>query len=174
MNSYLSESKLLDLHCALLAALLVIYCFYVRKFKHYNCFQKFDPKLLKSRPRGKCPPFFPNGWFRLFNSEDLKVKDVKYVNYFGRDIVVFRGTDFKVYALDAFCSHMGANLGIDGQVKHGQCIQCPFHGWLFDGETGNCIQADILNKKPVNQFEYYDLKKQEQINGEYLKKVGVY
>ena len=104
------------------------------------------------------------------NSEDLKVKEVKHIDYCGRDIVLFRGTDYKVYALHAFCSHMGANLGIDGKVKMGQCVQCPFHGWLFDGESGHAIQSELVAKKRVGQFEYYDLKKQHQVNGEYLKK----
>jgi cholesterol 7-desaturase len=170
MYTYIEELKLPSLYQIVPILIIFIYWLYVRKFKIYKCFQEFDPKMLESRPRGQCPPFFPNGWFRICNSEDLKVKDVKHINYFGRDIAIFRGTDHQVYGLHAFCAHMGANLGIDGQVKHGQCIQCPFHGWMFDGETGNCIQADILNKKPVNQFEYYDLKKQEQVNGEYLKK----
>jgi len=34
---------------------------------------------------------------------------------------------------------MGANLGIGGQVVNDKCIQCPFHGWLYDGKTGDCV-----------------------------------
>ena len=34
---------------------------------------------------------------------------------------------------------MGANLGVGGQVVNETCVQCPFHGWLFDGETGQCV-----------------------------------
>ena len=120
--SLISEYKFLDYNMFYIYPTVLIifaYILYVRKFKIYKCFQDFDNNLLISRPRGKCPPFFPNGWFRLFNSDELKCKEVKYINYFGRDIVVFRGTDYKVYALHAFCAHMGANLGIDGQVKHG-------------------------------------------------------
>jgi cholesterol 7-dehydrogenase len=41
---------------------------------------------------------------------------------------------------------MGANLGIGGKVVNDSCVQCPFHGWLFDGETGMCVDHD---KKPV-------------------------
>ncbi len=75
-----------------------------------------------------------------------------------------------MYALEAFCAHMGANLGVGGKVKLNQCIECPFHGWLFDGATGNSIQASVLHKKSLNHYEYYDLEKQVKINGEYLKK----
>ena len=74
---------------ALVAYWLYAHC-YVKKFKNFKYFQCFDKNHKSFRPRGKCPPFFPNGWFRLINSEDLKVKGVKYFDYCGRDIVLFR------------------------------------------------------------------------------------
>jgi cholesterol 7-dehydrogenase len=48
---------------------------------------------------------------------------------------------------------MGANLGINGVVTNEKCIRCPFHGWVFDGETGDCV---IGNKGPKEgiSFEY--------------------
>lgn len=104
------------------------------------------------------------------NSDELKVNEVKYVDYCGRDIVLFRGTNKKVYALSAYCSHMGANLGIGGQVKYNQCIQCPFHGWIFDGETGSSVLTEKLNKKTVAHFEYSDLDRMVAEDGCYLKK----
>ena len=42
---------------------------------------------------------------------------------------------------------MGANLGIGGVVKNEHCIQCPFHGWVFDGETGDCVVSESRAKK---------------------------
>lgn len=39
---------------------------------------------------------------------------------------------------------MGAHLGMGGKVVNNQCIQCPFHGWLYDGETGTCVGKYIL------------------------------
>lgn len=104
------------------------------------------------------------------NSDELKIKEVKYVDYCGRDIVLFRGSNNKVYALSAYCSHMGANIGIGGTVKHNQCIQCPFHGWLFDGETGNAVLSEKLAKKSVTEFEYNDLDRMVKEDGCYLKK----
>lgn len=54
-------------------------------------------------------------------------------------MVLFRAKDGKPHALHAYCAHMGANLGMGGKVVNNQCIQCPFHGWLYDGETGACV-----------------------------------
>lgn len=59
---------------------------------------------------------------------------------------------------------MGANLGVGGVVKSSKCLQCPFHGWVFDGETGDCVvsageSGEKLVKKTVESYEYNDIKK---------------
>ena len=54
-------------------------------------------------------------------------------------MTVFRATNGTVHALHSYCAHLGANLGIGGKVVNDKCIQCPFHGWLYDGETGLCV-----------------------------------
>ena len=150
---------------------ICMYWLYVKKFKHYNYQLQVDKNYKRFRAKGKCPPYFPNGWYKLLCSDELAVNAVKHLDYCGRDIALFRGTNHKVYALDAFCAHMGANMGIGGQVKLNQCIQCPFHGWLFDGETGHSINARVLHKKETSQYEYFDVAKQEKgVDGDYLKK----
>ncbi len=59
-------------------------------------------------------------------------------------IVIFRGDDHQVRALEAYCPHLGTDLGI-GRVRGNQ-IQCLFHHWTFD-QSGQCqsipCQADI-------------------------------
>lgn len=44
-----------------------------------------------------------------------------------------------VHALYAYCAHLGANLGVGGKVVNNDCVECPFHGWLYDGKTGQCV-----------------------------------
>ena len=94
------------------------------------------------------PPIYPNGWYRAFNSEDIQIGESKYIKIFGKDIAVFRGEDGKVNAIDAFCPHLGANLGIGGKVK-GNCVECPFHGWKFDGK-GTCTSIPYTTSKIPN------------------------
>ena len=147
-----------------------LYWLYYKKYRNYIYLQKNDVKN-GFISRGRCPPYFPNGWYSLINSDELKKNEVKYIDYCGRDIVLFRGTNNQVYALSAFCAHMGANLGFGGQVKHETSIQCPFHGWLFDGETGNCVQSENLAKKIVHQYEYNDLDTLKKCDGSYFKKI---
>ena len=62
----------------------------------------------------------------------------------GQNMVVYRGKDNVVYALEAYCLHMGANLGVGGEVVNQSCVQCPFHGWLYDGKSGHCVGIDKL------------------------------
>lgn len=52
-------------------------------------------------------------------------------------VALFRGaTDGAVRALDAFCPHMGADLG-NGRVV-GDQLECYFHQWRFDGAGRLC------------------------------------
>ena len=52
----------------------------------------------------------------------------------GRHLVVFRTRSGEARVLDGVCPHLGADLA-QGAVQ-GDDIQCPFHKWLFNGETG--------------------------------------
>lgn len=78
---------------------------------------------------------YPTGWFVVSWSTDVEPGQVKLVHYFGEDLVVFRGEDGRVYVLEAYCRHLGGNLGVGGTVE-GSCIRCPWHGWLWHGEDG--------------------------------------
>ena len=112
----------------------------------------------------------------MINSCDLKPGDVKPISYCGREIVLFRGKNGKPYVLEAYCAHMGAHLGVGGTVRHVSCIECPFHGWTFDGETGDCVLSGAGEKKILriaDRFEYHDLERCTAIpdtDGVYLKK----
>lgn len=44
----------------------------------------------------------------------LKKGEVKNVDIVGQNMVVYRGEDGIVYALEAYCLHMGAHLGVGG------------------------------------------------------------
>jgi 3-ketosteroid 9alpha-monooxygenase subunit A len=60
--------------------------------------------------------------------------------------VLFRGEDGAARVLDAHCPHLGAHLGHGGKVV-GNCIQCPFHAWQFDG-AGQCTSVPYASKIP--------------------------
>lgn len=103
-----------------------------------------DTKL--RRKKGNVPPPYPNGWFRLLDSRDLKPGEVKNVDVLGQHLAVYRGESGVVAVLDAYCPHLGANLALGGKVK-GDCLECPFHGWTFNG-SGKCVEIPYASKVP--------------------------
>lgn len=49
------------------------------------------------------------------SSTELKIGAVKSIRLCGQELVLFRGENGKVSALDAYCPHMGTHLG-NGKV----------------------------------------------------------
>jgi len=54
----------------------------------------------------------------------------------GNVIAVFRHQGL-LYALDGVCMHQGGPLA-KGKLCEGK-IQCPWHGWTYDLQTGNNV-----------------------------------
>ena len=103
--------------------------------------------MRKRRVRGTVPPPFPNGWYCLAYSREILEKGVKNVEALGQHFAVFRGEDGKAHILDAYCPHLGANLACGGKVK-GSSLQCPFHGWEFRGDDGECVNIPYTTTIP--------------------------
>jgi phenylpropionate dioxygenase-like ring-hydroxylating dioxygenase large terminal subunit len=81
-----------------------------------------------------------NFWYPMTTTAELTDKPLK-VRALGQDLVVFRDTQGKAQCLANTCTHRGGSLA-GGKIK-GDCIQCPYHGWQFDGE-GNCQKIPSL------------------------------
>ncbi|BBY93372.1 hypothetical protein MGALJ_30410 [Mycobacterium gallinarum] len=84
----------------------------------------------------KLPSMAPTGWFQIAWSADIAGNAVVPLRYFGQDLVAFRQRDGSVSVLDAHCQHLGASLAHGGCVVE-DGIQCPFHGWVWDGRGRN-------------------------------------
>lgn len=116
-----------------------------------------DPELLDGLDRrqrvthfkGSRYPFpVPNGWFVVAESDDLAPGEVRALYYFGKDLVLFRTEDGTPRVLDAHCPHLGAHRAVGGRVE-GDCLRCPFHGWKFDGESGDCVEIPYGDMKAI-------------------------
>jgi phenylpropionate dioxygenase-like ring-hydroxylating dioxygenase large terminal subunit len=96
---------------------------------------------------GRFPfPRYADGWFQVAYSDELAPGAVMPLRYFGRDLVLFRTESGAAQILDAYCPHMGAHLGHGGKVV-GDCVECPFHAWRFDG-AGACAAIPYADKIP--------------------------
>lgn len=87
----------------------------------------------------KEPNGYATGWFVVALAEELPAGKVLSLRYFGRKLVAFRGDGGEARVLDAYCPHLGADLGVGGKVV-GDTIQCPFHAWRFGGD-GACVES---------------------------------
>lgn len=63
----------------------------------------------------------------------------------GRPLVLFRGADGSVTALEDRCPHRNHPLST-GRVIEG-ALQCPYHGWRFDG-SGVCVALPGAGEDP--------------------------
>lgn len=85
----------------------------------------------------KCLPY-PNGWFAVCFSHELKPGTVLTVRFMGRELVVYRTSAEEVCVIDPHCPHLGAHLGHGGKID-GDNLVCPFHGLAF-ASNGVCIR----------------------------------
>ena len=75
----------------------------------------------------KALPEWPQGWYVVARSRDLRPGKLLRVTLAAQEIVVFRTASGRPGALDAHCPHMGAHLGL-GRVR-GEHLECRLHCW---------------------------------------------
>jgi cholesterol 7-desaturase len=120
-------------------------------FKPYNNIRHLNNTQLSLamnpilRKRGALPQPYPNSWFRLLFSHEVKQNEIKSVNCLGQHLIVFRDKQNKIKCLDAYCPHLGADLS-QGKIVD-SCVECPFHGWRFD-ENGKCAHIPYCQNIP--------------------------
>jgi nitrite reductase/ring-hydroxylating ferredoxin subunit len=83
-------------------------------------------------------------WWALARSEDVTAKKPLAVHCAGYEIVLFRDPQGHARALEDRCPHRRAPLSL-GRIRPEGGLQCGYHGWIFDGESGACLQIPNLN-----------------------------
>ena len=89
---------------------------------------------------------FPNGWFVIGFSSELPPGKLLARTFMGQEVTVFRTQSGQAYAVDSYCPHLGAHFGY-GATIDGEVLQCPFHGFQFNGE-GACIRTGYGTSVP--------------------------
>ncbi|XP_035701013.1 cholesterol 7-desaturase [Folsomia candida] len=124
----------------------------------------FINDMRKARKVGVATALYPNGWFVVMESRLLKKTEAKEANYFGKTFVVWRGSSGQAYIADGYCPHIGAHLGVMGLVK-GDCIECPFHGWTFEGTGGTCVKIPYADPSSIPKSAKLKLHTSLEMNG---------
>ena len=60
---------------------------------------------------------FPTGWFIVGFASELAAGQIKRAHYFGEELVIFRTESGQINVLDAYCQHLGANMGVGAPSK---------------------------------------------------------
>lgn len=92
------------------------------------------------------PMPIPFGWYFVHYTDELAPGDVKSLRYFGEDLVLFRNHAGEPGLLDAYCPHLGAHMGEQGEVVDG-ALRCPFHHWEFKPD-GFCNKIPYAKAMP--------------------------
>ena len=77
-----------------------------------------------------------NQWYAIEFGPAVSAAPLK-VPVHGHDLVLYRAGDGTVRAQSDLCVHRGGSLS--GGTVIDDCLQCPYHGWRYDGE-GRCVR----------------------------------
>jgi phenylpropionate dioxygenase-like ring-hydroxylating dioxygenase large terminal subunit len=94
----------------------------------------------------RCPLPVPLGWFFVSYSEELKPGELRNIQYFGQEWVLFRTEGGEAGVVDPYCAHLGAHIGHGGKVD-GESLRCPFHHWAYNTK-GWCTRIPYAKVMP--------------------------
>lgn len=106
--------------------------------------QRIDTLTPADRTLGQQVPD-PNGWFGLAFSDQVKPGTVYTSQFMGKDIVLYRTRAGTLRAVNPYCPHMGAHLGL-GKVE-GEKLVCAYHAFSY-GLDGSCVKTEYGGRVP--------------------------
>jgi nitrite reductase (NADH) small subunit len=77
--------------------------------------------------------------------DDLAPGQLRLVDIDGTRVVLARAGD-AVYACGDACAHKGGPLS-EGRLS-GTRLACPWHGWMYDVKTGQCVMPSRGGRVP--------------------------
>jgi renierapurpurin 18,18'-hydroxylase len=109
------------------------------------------PNLIPMRPPNSPNAFdlrrvgaHPDYWYPLAWAHELKVGQAIGRRFAGQPVVLYRGKEGRVFALEDRCAHRQVPLHLG--VVCGDDIKCHYHGWSYDS-AGKCIDVPYLGKE---------------------------
>ena len=103
-------------------------------------------------------PPFPEGWYFIADRKSILKKKLIRKTWMGEEIVVWCDAEGRTCVAEAFCPHMGSDLGpaAGGRVRNG-CLVCPFHGFEFDA-TGQCVATPFAPAPRSARLKVYETR----------------
>ncbi|MFA7553447.1 MAG: Rieske (2Fe-2S) protein [Spongiibacteraceae bacterium] len=116
--------------------------------------------------KGSAPPAI--SWQAIALSTEV-VKDHPIARRnLNNEYVLFRNNNNEICTLENRCAHRRAPLSL-GRITPQGAIQCPYHGWTYEGRNGNCIQIPNLStSETIPQYQVSSFITKEQHGLVYL------
>src|SRR5882672_5253520 len=111
-----------------------------------NNLRNAGPAAAQGAPVERCPLPIPLGWFFVGYSEELPAGELRSIEYFGQEWILFRNQAGEAGVVDPYCPHLGAHLGHGGKVD-GDSLVCPFHNWAYNPK-GWCTRIPYAKVLP--------------------------
>ena len=94
-------------------------------------------------------------FIKVTTKQEIPADSGKVCEVGDKSIAVFR-VEGQFYAIDNMCKHRGGPLA-EGPIDGSQ-VTCPWHGWLYDVKTGECLNnADVCQDKYAVKVEGDDI-----------------
>ena len=94
---------------------------------------------------------WPSTWYVLRRSSEVAPGAVVPIKALDMDLIICRTPEGRISVMDGHCTHRGASLGHGGSIerdpKGDACIQCPFHGFLYNMD-GKCTHIPGIDHIP--------------------------
>lgn len=118
---------------------------------NHTFYENLHTQPLNERRVFNRPFVLTESWYPVCLSKKIPKTSSRSFTLLHQRFVIWRDENGQLHASDAFCPHMGADLG-NGNVVNGN-LQCYFHHWTFNGE-GKCLNhghKKLLNVYPIKE-----------------------
>jgi phenylpropionate dioxygenase-like ring-hydroxylating dioxygenase large terminal subunit len=96
-------------------------------------------------PKGENPGFLWDFWYPAARSSAVKGRRLYKAMLLEVPLVLGRTDEGKAFAMRDACPHRGIPLSY-GRFD-GKNVECSYHGWKFDGCTGQCVEIPSLTSQ---------------------------
>lgn len=83
---------------------------------------------------------------RIARVDDIPPGEHKGFKILARPVGIFRSRDGRFRAMETGCKHQNADL-LEGPIRDG-IVTCPWHGWRYDLNTGECVWGSKVCLRP--------------------------
>ena len=90
----------------------------------------------------------PDHWYPIAWAEEVRPGKALGRRFAGQPIVLYRGKEGRVFALEDRCAHRQVPLHLG--VVDGEHLKCHYHGWAYD-QTGKCVDVPYLPREAGRQ-----------------------